>query len=69
MNGIYETRFKSDVWRVEPITFNNHRRVSIWPFYTSQDGSLKPGRGGLQIPLDEVEAFVEAIIAAAKRLK
>lgn len=64
----YSTRFGGNVWRVEPNSYGGQNRVSIWPFYAAHDGSMKPGRGGLMIPLDEVEPLVAAILEAAKRL-
>jgi hypothetical protein len=69
MNAPYEIRFGGHLWRVEATSFNNNRRISIWPFYAARDGSIKPGRGGLQIPVGEVNAFIEAINDAARGLK
>ena len=69
MNGPYEIRFGGHLWRVEATEFNGNRRVSVWPFFAAHDGSMKPGRGGLQIPLDEVDTFIDALVEAAQRLK
>jgi hypothetical protein len=68
-NEGYSIRFGGHLWRVEASTFNGQPRISIWPFYAAHDGSMRAGRGGLQIPLDEAEAFVEAILAAIRRLR
>lgn len=64
----FEIRFGGHLWRVEATSYHGNRRVSIWPYYGHHDGTIKPGRGGLQIPLEEADAFAEAIIEAAKRL-
>lgn len=69
MTGPFELRFGGHVWRVEASIFNGNARVSIWPFYAHHDGSMRPGKGGLQIPLDQVEAFLSAVADAAKRLR
>jgi Transcriptional Coactivator p15 (PC4) len=69
MNASYEIRFGGHLWRVEATSFNSNRRVSIWPFYAAHDGSIKPGKGGLQIPIEEADAFAEAVVAAAQRLR
>jgi hypothetical protein len=68
MNAPFEIRFGGHLWRVEASTFNGNARVSIWPYYAHHDGTMKPGRGGLQVPLDEVSAFVAAIIGGAQQL-
>ncbi len=68
MKPHYEIRFGGHLWRVEATSYNNNRRVSIWPHYAHHDGSMKPGRGGLQFPIEEADAFAEAIIAAALSL-
>ena len=65
----FEIRFNGHIWRVEPSNFNGNARVSIWPYYAHHDGSLRPGRGGLQVSLEQMEAFIEAIIEAAQRLR
>ena len=69
MTSTFEWRFGGNLWRVEATNFNGNPRVSIWPYYAHHDGSMKPGRGGLQIPLDQVEAFLIAISEAAQRLR
>jgi hypothetical protein len=66
---IFEIRFGGHVWRVEASNFNGNARVSIWPYYAHHDGSMKPGRGGLQVPLEQVDAFIEALAEAAQRLR
>lgn len=52
MNMPYEIRFGGHVWRIEASTFNSNARISIWPHYAHHDGSMKPGRGGLQVPIE-----------------
>ena len=69
MSMVYETRFGGHLWRVEATSFGGSDRVSIWPFYAAHDGALKPGRGGLQIPIEEAEAFAQAILKAAAQLR
>jgi Transcriptional Coactivator p15 (PC4) len=69
MNDPFEIRFGGHLWRIEATSFNNNRRVSIWPFYAARDGTLKAGRGGLQIPIDEIEPFIEAVNEAAQQLR
>jgi hypothetical protein len=64
-----EWRFGGHLWRVEATSFGGTARISIWPFYADREGVMKPGRGGLQIPIEEVEAFVAAILAAAAKLR
>lgn len=66
---VFEIRFGGHLWRVEASNFNGNARVSIWPYYGHHDGSMKPGRGGLQVPLEQVDAFIEALAEAAQRLR
>jgi Transcriptional Coactivator p15 (PC4) len=66
---VFEIRFGGNLWRVESSNFNGNARVSIWPYYAHHDGSMKPGRGGLQVPVEQVDAFIEAIAEAAQRLR
>jgi Transcriptional Coactivator p15 (PC4) len=68
MSAAYEIRFGGHVWRIEATSFNNNKRVSIWPFYAAKDGSIKPGRGGLQVPLNDVDSFIDALTEAAQSL-
>jgi hypothetical protein len=65
---LYEIRFGGNIWRIEPTYHNGNARLSLWPYYSHNDGSMRPGRGGLQIPLDSVPDFMDAIIKAAKQL-
>jgi Transcriptional Coactivator p15 (PC4) len=69
MSASYEIRFGGHLWRVEATSFNNNKRVSVWPFYAAHDGSIKPGKGGLQISIDDVDSFIEAVAKAARSLK
>lgn len=62
-------RFGGHLWRVESSTFNGNAKVSIWPYYAHHDGSMKPGRGGLQVSLEQVDGLIEAIEEAAQRLR
>ena len=66
---VFEIRFGGKLWRVESSNFNGNARVSTWPYYVHHDGSMKPGRGGLQVPVEQVDAFIEAIADAAQRLR
>ncbi len=68
MNMPYEIRFGGHLWRIEASTFNGNARISIWPHYGHHDGSMRPGRGGLQIPIEDIAAFIKAIKDAAERL-
>jgi hypothetical protein len=68
MTPAYKIRFGGHLWRVEATSFNNNKRVSIWPFYAVKEGSIKPDRGGLQVPLEDVDSFVEAVTEAARSL-
>jgi Transcriptional Coactivator p15 (PC4) len=61
----YEIRFGGHLWRIDATTFKGSKRVSIWPHYTAKDGSIRPGKGGLQFPPEETEAVIAALIAAA----
>jgi hypothetical protein len=65
----YVLRFGGHEWRVTATIYNGRPRISIWPCYAAPDGTMKPGRGGLQVPLDEAEPFIEAFAKAAQRLK
>ena len=68
MNMPYEIRFGGHLWRIEASTFNGNARISVWPYYSHHDGSIKPGRGGLQVPVDEIADFTAAIKNAAEKL-
>lgn len=68
MNMPYEIRFGGHLWRIEASTFNGNARISVWPYYAHHDGSIKPGRGGLQVPVDEIADFMAAIKSAAEKL-
>lgn len=69
MSAFHEIRFGGHLWRVEATSFGGVRRVSIWPFYATHDGSIKAGRGGLQFPIEEAEAVAAAILSAAAQLR
>ena len=69
MSVQFEIRFGGHLWRIEPTSFGGSPRVSIWPFYAAHDGSMKPGRGGLQFPIEDAEAVSNAILTAAAQLR
>lgn len=69
MTTTFEIRFGGHIWRVESSNFNGNPKVSIWPYYAHQDGNIKPGRGGLQLPLEQVDGFIDAIVKAAHQLR
>ena len=54
---VFEIRFGGNLWRVESSNFNGNARVSTWPYYAHHDGSMKPGRGGLQVPVEQVGLY------------
>jgi hypothetical protein len=62
----FTTRFGGHEWRVEPTNYQGRARVSIWPYYAHHDGSMKPGRGGLQIAPEEAAGLAAAIMKAAE---
>ncbi len=68
MNMPYEIRFGGHLWRIEASTFNGNARISIWPHYAHFDGSMKPGRGGLQVPIEEIADFLKAIKDVSEKL-
>jgi Transcriptional Coactivator p15 (PC4) len=69
MSAFHELRFGGHLWRIEATSFGGVNRVSIWPFYATHDGVMKPGRGGLQFPIEDAEAVASAIKAAAAQLR
>jgi hypothetical protein len=64
----FEIRFGGHLWKIEPTTYNGNPRLSIWPHYVTFDGTMKAGRGGLQIPFDDLCDFIEAVKESARRL-
>lgn len=65
----YHIRFGGNEWRIEATTYKGAKRVSIWPYFVAKDGSLRPGKGGLQFPPEETESVITALIAAAAQLR
>jgi hypothetical protein len=65
----YVIRFGGHEWRVTATIYNGRSRISIWPYYAAPDGTMKPGRGGLQVPRDEAERFIEEFAKAAQQLR
>ena len=65
----FEIRFGGHIWRIEATTYNGAKRVSIWPYYMAKDGSLRPGKGGLQFPPNETEPVIAALTEAASQLR
>ena len=61
----FEIRYGRDVWRIDATTFKGRCRISIWPYYTAADGSLRPGKGGFQFAPDDAESVIAAIAEAA----
>lgn len=69
MNLPHQISFGGHLWRIEATTYNGVKRVSIWPYYTAKDGTIRPGKGGLQFPPEETESVIAALIAAAAQLR
>ncbi len=66
---LFVTRYKGREWRVSASSFASHSRVSIWPWYQSSGGEMKPCRDGLQVDLDQADALASAIRKAAESLR
>lgn len=62
---IFEHRYRGQVWRVQMATVHGNQTVSIWPWFTSNEGDLRPGSsrygGGFQMPVSKLVELRDAI--------
>ena len=62
---IFEHRYRNQVWRVQVTTVHGNPTVSVWPWFTTAEGELRPGvaryGGGFQMPLDRLADLRDAI--------
>jgi hypothetical protein len=69
---IFEHRYRNQVWRVQVAEVHGKPTVSIWPWFTADNGELRPGAarygGGFQMPLDRLADLRDAIDEAIKTL-
>lgn len=64
-NFIFERRYRKHVWRWQITDEGGKPVLSVWPWFTSEDGELFPCSprhgGGLQIPLECLSDLRDAI--------